>query len=218
MAATLLEQLPGDQALYSINDERTILPGQWLSNDEQCYPIFHSSEKITQFVADQSEILPESFNVSGEPLRLPNEDSSLLLLADNQASPLIFFLLNHLRLQWGEKLLRKRVYQILLGSDQAFPFLPIPSRFLIPGIPTGTIASSQLLEDLALPARLASPNDLPGCFPGSLSQLLNQITFGNFKNSELSIVAIGSDDLLATTKKLFAELANKQFLIKFGNK
>ena len=84
--------------------------------------------------------------------------------------------------------------------------------------PTGTIASSQLLEDLALPARLASLCDLPGCFPGSLSEMLIQLNFDIFKTNDLSIVAIGSNDLLSTTKKLFADQLNKQFFIKFENK
>jgi len=215
MTPTFIQQLPGDQVLYSIDDERNILPGQWLTNGNNCYPIFYSSEKVTHFIANETEMFSEEFCISGTALDLPDDGSSLLLLADNQATPIIFFLLNHLRNQCGEKQLRKRIYRILLGSDRAFPFRPVPSRFLMTDIPTGTIASSQLLEDLSLPARLASSNDLPGCFPGTLPEMLKQLNFDAFKANGLSIVAIGSSDLLSTTKKLFADQLNKQFLVKF---
>ncbi|MCP3673911.1 MAG: hypothetical protein GY829_05515, partial [Gammaproteobacteria bacterium] len=135
MNPTLIEQLPDNQALYSINDEKDILPGQWLSNGNSCYPVFYSSETVTHFVANKTALFADEFFVSGTALQVPDDDSPLLLLADNQATPIMFFLLNHLRNQWGEKQLRNRVYKILLGSDRAFPFHPVPSRFLMTDIP-----------------------------------------------------------------------------------
>ena len=72
------------------------------------------------------------------------------------------------------------------------------------------------LEDLALPARLASTSDSPGCFTGSLASMLQQVNFDVFLDQKTSIVAIGSEELLTTTKKLFTGVTNKQFYISFN--
>ena len=215
MKLTLIERLPGDRALYQINCDETILPGQWLSADNNRFPVFQCADRKIQFVSPERPTLSEKFVISGEPIILPDNDNQLLLLADEEAIPLLFFLIHHLRHQWGEKKLADRVYQILLGTESFFPFTPVPSNFLMPDIPTGIIASSQLLEDFGLPARLASANELPGCFSGSLSTMLNQLNFDTYLQNKTSVIAIGSRDLLDTTKKLFDRRATKQFLIKY---
>jgi len=217
MKYTLIERLPGCQAVYKMRDQRSVYPGQWLSSGKDKFPVINSNNQETHFIAAEGSLLPTEFEISGEPLSLAYENKPLLLLADNQAIPLLFFLINQLRLQWGEKQLRSSIYQILLGTNSVFPFRPVPSRFLIADFPAGTIASSQLLEDLALPARLASANDSPGCFIGTLPMMLKQLKFDAFLETAPLVVAMGSSDLLQTTKKLFNEQLTKQFLIAFEN-
>ena len=120
--------------------------------------------------------------------------------------------MNHLKEQWGLKILRQRISQILVGTRTAFPFQPVPSRFMITAMPVDTIASSQLFEDLGLPARLASERGAAGCFDGSLCSLLEQLEDG-FIKPETLVVAFGTNELLTTIKKLLEGKTNKQFLI-----
>jgi len=214
MQKTLVEKLSNGYALFNIPYERKILPGQWLSGNNIQFPVFRSSQENTQFIAPENIVIPDKLTISGVPLSLPDDESSLILLAENQAVFMVFHLINHLQQLWGDKYLRNRINQILLGSDTNFPFRPVPSRFIIEGFPLGAIASAQLLEDLALPARLASEADLAGCYSGSLSQLVEQIDFNGLQQ-QTCIVAMGSKQLLESTKKLFAGESNKQFLVNF---
>jgi hypothetical protein len=215
MKPILVEKLPANKALYKVVLDKNILPGQWLSAGHEHFPVFKSSNQETLFLADENVQLPSKFIISGEAIVLPDENRKLLLLADGRANLLLLFLINHLRVQWGDSKLRNRLHLILMGSRSVFPFQLVPSSFLLPDIPAGVIANAQLLEDLELPARLACTCDLPGCYSGTLSKMLRHLNFKKFLESESLIVAIGSKDLLATTKKLFNEQATKQFLINF---
>jgi dihydroorotate dehydrogenase electron transfer subunit len=60
---------------------------------------------------------------------------------------------------------------VLMGSEVPFPFRSRPSRLIVPGIPAGAIACMPLLEEWGVPCRLASRADLPGCFPGFVTEL-----------------------------------------------
>lgn len=60
----------------------------------------------------------------------------------------------------------------LLHSSNGFPFVVKPARFLFPELPAEAIGASSLLEDWKINNRLASELDLPGCFEGSLAELL----------------------------------------------
>jgi hypothetical protein len=62
----------------------------------------------------------------------------------------------------------------LLHSEQRFPFPIKPSRFILPEMPLDAIGASPLLEDWKIANRLASELGLPGCFEGSLAELLGQ--------------------------------------------
>ena len=215
MKATLIERLPGNQAMYQISYNKPVLPGQWLAADNRRFAVFKCSDHQVQFISPESTSVPNTFEVTGEPLVLPDEDKPLLLMADEKAIPLLFYLIHYLRRHWGDKKTVRRIHQVILGAERFFPFKPVPSSFLIPNMPEGVIATSQLLEDLGLPARLACVNYLPGCYTGSLPEMLDQLNLTTFKVNEISVVAIGSSELLETTKKLFDERAIKQFLIEF---
>ncbi|MGM0541714.1 MAG: hypothetical protein ACQEQR_04685 [Pseudomonadota bacterium] len=62
----------------------------------------------------------------------------------------------------------------LLHSEQGFPFAVKPARFILPELPAEAIGASALLEDWKIGNRLASDLGLPGCFEGSLADLLDQ--------------------------------------------
>jgi dihydroorotate dehydrogenase electron transfer subunit len=60
---------------------------------------------------------------------------------------------------------------VLMGSEVPFPFRSRPSRLIVPGIPAGAIACMPLLEEWGIASRLASRAELPGCFPGFVTEL-----------------------------------------------
>jgi len=60
---------------------------------------------------------------------------------------------------------------LLLGSEVAFPFQPVPSTLLMDGMPAGVIAALPLAEDWGVPSRLASGLGFPGCFEGHVTAL-----------------------------------------------
>jgi dihydroorotate dehydrogenase electron transfer subunit len=60
---------------------------------------------------------------------------------------------------------------VILGSEVPFPFSPRPSRILIPGLPDGVIAAMPLLDDWGVASRLASLQELAGCFQGYVTEL-----------------------------------------------
>jgi len=168
----LIEKLPGDQGLFSLNIDQKISPGQWLSGDNGLnYPVFHYANHQAQIIAPLTHALPTQYHLKGQAINIANEDIKILLIGENQGIASILFLMNHIKDQWGLKRLRQRISQILMGTSTLFPFQPVPSRFMIPAMPVDTIASAQLFEDLGLPARLASETGAAGCFDGSL--LLN---------------------------------------------
>lgn len=63
----------------------------------------------------------------------------------------------------------------LFELGQASPFKLQPSRFYLPFIPAGIIANLSMLEEKKIVARFCSRANLPGCFDGTLEQLLVQI-------------------------------------------
>ena len=210
--ANLIEKLPGNQGLFSLGFDDIICPGQWLVGDGINYPVYHYANHKAQIIVPLDHKFSREYQLKGQPIDIANEDRKILLLAENNGIASLLFLMNHLKEQWGLNILRRRISQILVGSRTAFPFQPVPSRFMITAMPADTIASSQLFEDLGLPARLASETGAAGCFDGSLCLLLEQLE-DNFIESETIVIAFGTNELLTTIKKLLEGKTNKQLLI-----
>lgn len=60
---------------------------------------------------------------------------------------------------------------VLLGSQVPFPFQVRPSLHLLEGMPAQAIGTMPLLDDWGVPCRLASENDLAGCYSGYVTDL-----------------------------------------------
>lgn len=67
----------------------------------------------------------------------------------------------------------RRQCLVFLQSDDAFPFQPRPSLFMLPGVPPSTMGCAPLCEDMRIPSRLGSQSGLPGCYDGSVADLLD---------------------------------------------
>ena len=60
---------------------------------------------------------------------------------------------------------------------------------IVPGMPAGSIACMPLLEEWGVPSRLASGADLPGCFPGFVTELA-EVWLASLTQAELGEVEI----------------------------
>ena len=96
---------------------------------------------------------------------------------------------------------------VMMGSEVPFPFRAQPSRFMLPGMPEGVIATMPLLEDWGIPARLASLQDYPGCHTGYITDLarlwLDALPADAI--DEVSLYACGPHPMLAAVATLAAE-------------
>jgi len=61
---------------------------------------------------------------------------------------------------------------VLFGAHETFSFRPRPSTILVPGMPPGVIASIPQLEEMGIASRLASTAGLPGCYDGTVTELV----------------------------------------------
>ena len=93
---------------------------------------------------------------------------------------------------------------VLMGSEIPFPFRTRPSTLIVPGIPAGAIAAMPLLEEWGVPSRLASRAELPGCFPGFVTQLAEAWlgSLGPAQLAEVEIFACGPTPMLEVTAQL----------------
>lgn len=95
---------------------------------------------------------------------LPGE--RLVILGQDQGVAAALFL--------AQRLGKARARLVLLGTGaERLPFRPRPSRFVIPGMPPGTIAGNGIMEQNGIASRLAiSGAEQPGCHHGDLPELL----------------------------------------------
>jgi len=124
---------------------------------------------------------------------------ALLVGAEGGIAPMVFLadLLRHRR---------PRVKPlVLLQTATAFPFNPKPSRIIVPGLPAWVIAAMPLLEDWGVPSRLASAQELPGCFDGGPVELGRSWLDVSQGVADVTIFACGSEDVLAAARGLAAE-------------
>jgi len=71
-------------------------------------------------------------------------------------------------------------HTLVLLQAEPFPFTPKPARFLVSEFPA-LIASWPLLDDWGFANRLASDENLPGCYPGNVAELINTYVNGQTK-------------------------------------
>lgn len=100
----------------------------------------------------------------GAPVNPPPGERQLVLLADESGLPATLFCSTSAHLQPSLVLLELKC-----------PTPPVrlwPSRFLLTGLPAGTIAGVAPLEAAGIPSRISHPDPLPGCTDEPLDRLL----------------------------------------------
>lgn len=62
---------------------------------------------------------------------------------------------------------------IIIQTNERLPFMPIPSKILLPQLPNHVIAAVPYFEDLGIPSRMASHSlEFPGWYHGNLIDAL----------------------------------------------
>jgi len=72
----------------------------------------------------------------------------------------------------NRKAMASQVDRVVLYAEDSFDFRPSPSQYMTPDYPSNMIASMPLLDDLGYISRLACQQFQPGCFEGSLAELM----------------------------------------------
>jgi hypothetical protein len=93
--------------------------------------------------------------------------SLLLLIADFDGYHVIARHADKLHLHGGPPV----PLVVLFGGQDKFPFKPRPSTILLPGMPAGVIACAPAMDEVGIASRLASPEGLPGCYDGPVTEL-----------------------------------------------
>lgn len=152
-------------------------PGQWLelraAGQVVRLPVSHASSRenwlallapppLASALADWA---PQSrLEVDGPrgPALQPCAEPPVLLAADAGIPAALFFV--------ETAPVKPRL--ALLGGRLPPPFRPIPTQFMLAGLSPEAIAAAPMLEAQAVPSRLAQAEDRPGCFEGSVVELL----------------------------------------------
>jgi dihydroorotate dehydrogenase electron transfer subunit len=136
----------------------------------------------------------------GRPFSTHRERPRTLLLGGGVGIPPMVFLAERLYAQadaaWKPL--------VLMGSEVPFPFRARPSALIVPGMPAASIGCMPLLEEWGVPSRLASRADLPGCFPGLVTELA-AVWLDSLSATELAQVEIfscGPTPMLAASAQL----------------
>jgi dihydroorotate dehydrogenase electron transfer subunit len=98
---------------------------------------------------------------------------------------------------------------VLMGSEIPFPFESRPSTIMVEGMPAGIIATMPLLENQAVPVRLASRSGFPGCYDGYVTELaslwLQSLSADTL--SQVEIFACGPTPMLEAAARVAAKFA-----------
>lgn len=140
----------------------------------------------------------------GVPFKLQGYRRRTLLIGGGVGIPPMIYLAEHLRSTAPEVSML-----VVMGSEVPFPFKPIPSRILVPGVPAPVIAAMPLLEDWGIASRLASRQGYPGCFDGYVTDLTRfwLTSLSPAQGHEVELFACGPTLMLQTVAELAREYA-----------
>ncbi len=105
----------------------------------------------------------------GVPFKLEGYRRRPLLIGGGVGIPPMVFLAEHLKKQTPAA--EPSAPLVLMGSEIPFPFMPVPSRIMVAGMPGEAIACMPLLEDWGIASRLSSRQGYGGCYDGFVTDL-----------------------------------------------
>ena len=168
----LIETIP-EGNIYRAECSESIAPGQYLVSEDQMLSII-KSERLndsTQIIFQSKTDLhtDQEFTLSGSIINW-SIDSNVTVFCESLGNLIAVHWLNQQRKQ-----LKPFINAIVMYEPESFSFKPSPSQYMTPEFPSNMIASMPLLDDLGFSSRLACEEFRPGCFEGSLAELINDM-------------------------------------------
>lgn len=154
-----------------------------LQNNPLAYPIMQIQKETISVLYDTVDIAGQQLTqvrphtlltatIVGTAIAIENKQP--VIIAENLAIAAVICWLTQQRQHLTSVELTYFRPLIFLGASANFPFKPRPSQILVNDLPAGIIAAVPLLEDWGIASRLASPLGLPGCYEGSVQELLTE--------------------------------------------
>lgn len=135
----------------------------------------------TEQACSNYTLFPQENDAFQQALRqIPLQQPTLLLAEDLNIAALLF--LARMRQPIKASTLA------LLYADETFPFAVKPARFMLPDLPPEAIGACPLLEDWHIANRLASQELLPGCYHGTLAELVDYWSAGQTNQNDWQII------------------------------
>ncbi len=148
--------------------------------------------------------VPESISIIapvGNQFMVAEGPGRPLLIGGGVGMPPMVFLAQRLR--------QRKALQpfVVLGSEVPFPFVAIPSRIMVPGVPSDVIAAMPLLDDWGIASRLASQQDYAGVYRGYVTDLARQYvqSLSATQRAQVTVYACGPHAMLAAVAALARE-------------
>lgn len=143
------------------------------NNTSNSYQLL-AQQALPQAVIETSQKLYSDGNTDAQAIiSALDANLPLLILGNNLHMANAFALAKH-RISQSSK----TITNAILASETAFPFMVKPARYLMDEMPTEAIGVSTLMEDWHIQNRLASQQDLPGCFDGSIDAMFTEWLMG----------------------------------------
>lgn len=173
---TSIMSLPNGYYLQQITypEIMTVFPGNKL-NHYFIYDVNYSEkpEKQTQllYLAQDNvglslheAVLDQRQNI----IEIILQEPDVIICTEKSLSALFFYY---------KRFYKRKNYKpiIIIQTDELLPFQPVPSKILLPLLPSHVIASVPYFEDLNIPSRIASARiNMPGWYEGNIIPLLNK--------------------------------------------
>jgi dihydroorotate dehydrogenase electron transfer subunit len=140
----------------------------------------------------------------GKPFEIHSDRPRPLLIGGGVGMPPMVFVADTIRQQYPDF-----SPFLILGSEVPFPFATRPSEFMIPGIPSGVVATMPLMEDWNIPCRLASTQGYAGCFDGYVTDLARfwLDTLKEEQRQQVEVFACGPYPMLEAVAQLARDYA-----------
>jgi len=169
---TIVESIP-EGNIYRADCSEDVKPGQYLKANNKTISIIKSDSlaNTTQIIFQSTESIADEieFSLVGEPIEW-SIDKTVTVICSGIGNLVAVHWLNQYRKQ-----LRDNIHSVVLYEPESFSFKPSPSQIMTPEYPSNMIASMPLLDDLGFSSRLVCEQFRPGCFEGSLSELIQEM-------------------------------------------
>ncbi len=134
-----------------------------------------------------------------QPFAPAHAEYPLLLIGEDMGIAPVICAAQQLRQKYKGRL------AALLGFHEQLPFRPAPSRMMLPSLPPHVIGAVPLLEEWNIASRIAHTEMTPGCYEGSVLELLRAWLQGLNDGEQIEILACTSQETTKGIKALAEE-------------